>query len=114
MRGHEALEDFMRRTFDDDYSLYADVFEEDIAKILQHKLAENLAKDEAQELARRCARSEPDADKKVKALLDAAGLRMVSILQQGKRNTAKEFAEAYAQREPDAINLVDALLAASG
>jgi hypothetical protein len=112
--GHDALEHFLRRTFDDDYSLYAEAFEENLAEILQYNFAENLTEDEAQELAHRCARSEPDADKKVNALLDDARLHMVNILEQAKRKRVKELAEAYARREPDAINQVDELLAASG
>jgi hypothetical protein len=46
-RGHEALERFLRRRFDDNYSLYAEAFEENLAEILQHNLAKNLAEDEA-------------------------------------------------------------------
>jgi hypothetical protein len=112
--GHGALEHFLQRTFDEDYSLYAGVFEENLAEILQHNLPENLAEDEAQELARRCARSEPDADKKVYALLDAGRLHMRNILEQAKRDRAKELVRAYARREPNAIKQVDELLAASG
>jgi hypothetical protein len=112
--GHEALEHFLRRTFDRNYRLYTEAFEENLAGTLQSHFAQNLAEDEAQELAHRYVRSEPDATKKVSALLDAAGLRIVNILEQAKRNREKELAEAYARREPDAINQVDELLAASG
>jgi hypothetical protein len=109
-RGHNALEDFLRRTLGDNYSLYAEAFKESLAKILRA----NLAEDEAQELAHQCAWSESDADEKVNALLDAAGLDMDHILYQAKANRAKELVQAYARREPDAIKQVDELLAASG
>jgi hypothetical protein len=81
------------------YDLYAEAFEENLAEILQHNLAKDLAEDEAQELAHRWERSEPDAEKKVNALLTANGMYMDFILNQAKRSRAKKLAEALVRRE---------------
>jgi hypothetical protein len=57
--GHEALEDFLVRKLDCD--LYAEAFTKDLAENLQKYIEE----DEARELAKQCAWSEPGADEKV-------------------------------------------------
>ena len=104
--GQKALEDCLKPMLDCDMS----AFEEKLARALEQKIAE----DEAHELAYRCARSEPDADKKVDELLASVGLDQDDIVDFVRSKKAKELAQEYARREPDTIKLVDELLTSSG
>jgi hypothetical protein len=63
-RGLEALKQFLRKHLDY-YNHYQKDFEQDLAEILQDNLAEDQSEDDAQALAHKCARDEPDADDKV-------------------------------------------------
>ena len=110
--GSKALEKFLSGVLD--YDLYRADFEEILAETLQENLAEDQPEGFAQELARRCARNEPDAVEKVNKLLDAAGLDMDTILNIAKNHKVEELAQGYAQRLPGAIKQVTKLLASSG
>ena len=68
-RGLEALEDFLGENLD--YDLYSEHFADDLAEILQDNLPEDQAED-AQTLARECARNEADAVDKVKKFSPAS------------------------------------------
>jgi hypothetical protein len=70
-RGLKALEWFLREKLD--YDLYSEHFADDLAEILQDNLPEDQAED-AQTLARECARNEADAVDKVNKVL--AGIRL--------------------------------------
>jgi hypothetical protein len=116
--GHEALEEFLVRRLD--YDLYAEAFTKDLAENLQKYIEE----DEAQELAKQCAWSEPGADEKVHRVLIGRGgpdmheiMKMAKeyeIMKVAKEYTAKDLARAYARHEPKAIKQVNRILAYSG
>jgi antitoxin component HigA of HigAB toxin-antitoxin module len=117
---HEVLQHFFlnRRL---DYEAYAEDFAAALAENLAEILPESPEKDraeEANELAHRYARSQPDAIKKVRQLLKAAGLDadqiLDQILEQAKDQRAAALVREYARRQPEAIQLVNELLASSG
>ena len=110
-RGLEALEDFLRENLD--YDLYSEDFADDLAEILQDNLPEDQAED-AQTLARKCARNEPDAVDKVDEILAGIGLNMDQVLDDAKGRKAKELVQEYVRREPDAVTLVHELLTDAG
>jgi hypothetical protein len=103
---HKPLQDFLFKTLD--YRQYRQAFEETLAKILQEKLSQ----DQAQELAQRCAGSEPDAIKQVEILLQA--VRLNTILDRALADRAKDLAQEYARGEPRVIKQVTKVLARSG
>jgi hypothetical protein len=112
---HDELEVFL--THELNYAAYAETFEEVLAVILEELLPESPEKnraEEAKELARQYARSQPDAVKRVTLRLRAAGLDAENALQEVKVKKAKELAQAYTRREPEAITLVNELLASTG
>jgi hypothetical protein len=112
---HDELQGFLNERLD--YEAYAEDFAEALAEILVEILQESPQKDlaeEAQELAHQCARSQPDAIKKVRPRLEAAGLDADQILNQAKVQRAERLVQEYARREPEAIELVNELLASSG
>jgi hypothetical protein len=109
-RGLEALEGFLREKLD--YDLYAELFANDLAEILQDNLPEDQA-DSAKALAIQCALDEPDAVDKVNEML--AGIsRMDNILDGARARKAKELAQEYVRREPDAVTVVHELLSGAG
>ena len=110
-RGLEALEDFLGENLD--YDLYSEHFADDLAEILQDNLPEDQAED-AQTLARECARNEADAVDKVKKILAGIGLDMDEVLDDAKGRKAKELVQEYVRREPDAVTLVHELLTDAG
>ena len=110
-RGLKALEDFLGENLD--YDLYSEHFADDLAEILQDNLPEDQAED-AQTLARECARNEADAVDKVKKILAGIGLDMDEVLDDAKGRKAKELVQEYVRREPDAVTLVDELLTDAG
>ena len=77
-RGHEALEDFLRKHLD--YNHYRKRFTDDLTEILQNNLAEGQAED-AQTLAHDCGRNQSDAVDKVNKVLSRIGLHMDTILE---------------------------------
>jgi predicted Zn-dependent peptidase len=94
----------------DAFQAIRDIFREIVAQIIE----QSLPKDQAQELALRCAQSEPDAVEKVRELLANHKQDLEEVLDQAESARAEELAHAYARREPDAVNQVNELLAASG
>ena len=110
-RGLEALEDFLAEKLD--YDLYSEHFADDLAEILQDNLPEDQVED-AQTLARECARNEADAVDKVKKILAGIGLDMDEVLDDAKGRKAKELVQEYVRREPDAVTLVHELLTDAG
>jgi hypothetical protein len=111
--GLEALEQFLRKHLDY-YHHYQKDFEQDLAEILQDNLAEDQSEDDAQALAHKCARDEPDADDKVNQILAGINLDMGEILKLARARKAEELAQDYLQRKPGAIKLIDKLLAEAG
>jgi hypothetical protein len=107
----DQLEVFLTHALN--YEAYAEAFEEAVAELLPESPEKNRA-EEAKELARQYARSQPDAVRRVSARFDAAGLDAHDILEEVKAKKAKELAQAYARREPEVIRLVHELLAATG
>ena len=100
-RGLEALEDFLAEKLD--YDLYSEHFADQLAEILQVNLPEDQAED-AQTLARKRARNEPDAVDKVNKLLAGISLAMDDILDgapgpQGKRARAEVRAARTGRRD---------------
>ena len=93
-----------------DYRHYRQRFEENLTEILQKKLP----KDQAKDLAHRCARCESDAVQQVEAFLKAARLDMDEILNTAKATKREEIVQGYAQRKPAAIRQVNKLLASRG
>jgi hypothetical protein len=75
--GHEALEDFLCRTFDDDYRLF-DI--RDMAK-----------ESRARKMAQAHARHEPEAIEEVDELLAANGLTLHDIMAKGLAAKIEEF-----------------------
>ena len=112
---HTELQEFLNRRLD--YEAYAEAVAEALAEILAEILPEspqiNLA-EEAKELAHQYARSQPDAVKRVSALLEAARLDADRIMDRAKAERAEELAQKYARREPEATKLVKELLASNG
>jgi hypothetical protein len=109
-RGLKALEGFLGEQLD--YKLYSEHFADDLAQILQDNL-EDQAED-AQSLARECARNEPDTVDKVNGLLAGTGLNMDGILDSARAHKARELVQEYVRREPDAVTLVHELLTGAG
>jgi hypothetical protein len=112
-RGLEALKQFLRKHLDY-YNHYQKDFEQDLAEILQDNLAEDQSEDDAQALAHKCARDEPDADDKVNQILASINLDMGKILEHARARKAEQLAQDYLQRKPGAIKLIDKLLASAG
>jgi len=112
-RGLEALGQFLRAHLDY-YVHYQKYFEQDLAEILQDNLAEGQTEIDAQALAHKCARDEPDADDKVNQILAGINLDMDDILEPARARKAEELAHDYAQRKLGAIKLIDKLLAEAG
>ncbi len=75
---HESLKDFLIEAFE--FYQFRQGFEEILTEILQEKLPE----EEARDLARRCARSEPAADKKVEAFLQIRRQQIDNIVHDAK------------------------------
>jgi hypothetical protein len=104
-RGLEALEEFLCQHLDY-YDHYQKHFEQDLAEILQDNLTEDQSEDDAQALAHKCARDEPDADDKVNQILAGINLDMDDILKSARARKAEELAQDYLQRKPGAIKLI--------
>jgi hypothetical protein len=115
MRTHglEALQQFLRAHLDY-YVHYQEYFEQDLAEILKDNLAEGQTEIDAQALARKCARDEPEADDKANQILAGINLDMDDILEPARARKAEELAHDYAQHKPGAIKLIDKLLAEAG
>ena len=99
-RGLEGLEGFLAGQLD--YDLYSEHFADQLAEILRDNLPEDQVEN-AQTLARECARNEPAADDKVNELLAGIKLDMDDILDDAKGRKAKELVQEYVRREPDAV-----------
>jgi hypothetical protein len=110
-RGLKALEGFLAGQLD--YDLYSEQFADRLAEILRDNLPEDQVED-AQTLARECARNEPDADDKVNELLAGISIDMDEILDDAKVHKAKELVQEYVGREPDAVTLIRQLLTSTG
>jgi len=111
--GLEALEQFLDKYLDyyDHYQIY---FERELAEILRDNLAEGQTEVDAQELAHKCARDDPDSDDKVNQILAGINLEMDDVLKSARARKAEELTQDYLQRKPDAIKLIDKLLASAG
>jgi hypothetical protein len=109
----KALEQFLNKHLDY-YDHYQKHFEQDLVEILQDNLAEGQTEVDAQALAHKCARDEPDADDKVNQILADTDLDMDEILESAKARQAEELAYGYVQRKPGAIKLIHTLLAEAG
>jgi hypothetical protein len=109
IRAHalQALESFLAERLE--YYLYAELFVDDLAEILQNNLPEDQAKD-ARTLARECAQNEPEADAKVNEVLDGIGRDMDEVLDSARARKAKQLVQEYVRREPDAVTLVHEVL----
>jgi hypothetical protein len=112
-RGLKALEQFLDKHLDY-YDHYQKYFEQDLAEILQHNLAEDQSEADAQALAHKCAHDEPDADDKVNQILAGINMDMDDILKSARARKAEELAQDYLQRKPGAVKLIDKLLANAG
>src|SRR5215472_14741465 len=112
-RGLEALGQFSRAHLDY-YVHYQKYFEQDLAEILKDNLAEGQTEIDAQALAHKCARDEPDADDKVNQILAGINLDMGEILAGARARKAEELVQDYLQRKPGSIKVIDKLLADAG
>ncbi len=106
---HEALEAFLIEVLD--YSHYRGILEKILDQILEE---EKIPEDQAQDLARRYARSEPDSVKKVDAVLKTARVQVHVVEKTARGERAKELAQEFAQRKPAAIKQVSKFLASKG
>jgi hypothetical protein len=110
--GLKALEGFLAEHLD--YALYSEHFVDDLAQILRDNLPEDQAED-AQTLARECARNEPGAVDKVNEVLASTSLDdMDDILDAARASKVKELVQEYVRREPDAVTLINDLLTGAG
>jgi hypothetical protein len=101
-----ALESFL---FDElDYRDYRRCFELKLAELL----AEKFETEQAQDLARRYAWSEPEGAKKVETFLQDERLDVDTVLDYAKRHVAEKLARAFAQGKPS--KRVRKLLASRG
>src|SRR5262249_18673824 len=108
----KALERFLDKQIDDD--LYSDLVADYLMQCLQDKLSQDQAKD-AQKLADRCARNEPQAVAQTDSILAAVKLKNVHwFWSHARANKAKDLVLEYVRREPDAVTLVDEHLADAG
>ena len=80
-----------------------------LLKFFRTIFAEDQAED-AQSLARECARNEPDAVDKVNKVLAGIGVDMDHILDRARAQKAEELVQEYVRSEPDAVTLVHELL----
>jgi hypothetical protein len=103
----EALENFLGGY---DLSSGKD-FEDDIAAILRINIPQA---EDAQTLARKYTRNEPEAVDKVKKILTSVGLSKNQVLDYARRRKAKGLVQKYVRREPDAVTLVHELLTRAG
>ena len=107
--GLAALEAFLRAKLDD--HLCVDRF---VSLLREFPEGKNLPEDQAQTLARECARNEPAAVDKVNKILKPTSLDVDDILDGAKRLTARDLMQQYVRREAAAVTLVDELLAQAG
>jgi hypothetical protein len=107
-RGLAPLETFLRQNLG--YDLYSDLFADRLTEILERRLPE----DQAQTLARECARNEPDAVDKVNNILDNINQNLDRILENAQAEKAKEVAQGYVQHESEAVTLVEEHVAGAG
>ena len=110
-RGLKALEGFLAGKLD--YDLYSEHFADRLAEILRDNFPEDQVED-AQTLARECARNEPDAHDKVNELLAGTSLDMDEILDDAKGHKAKELVQEYVGRKPGAVTLIHQLFTSTG
>jgi hypothetical protein len=110
-RALEKLAAFLREELD--YNLYRDCFVDDLVEILEENLPQDQV-DNAQTLARQCARNERDAVDKVHKILDGAGLHMDNLLDRARARRVKELVKEYAQYESETIKLINELLSGAG
>jgi hypothetical protein len=110
-RANEVLEDLVRKNLE--YDLYAEHFADQLAEILRDNVPEDKAED-AQMLARACARNEPDAVDNVEKFLARIDRDMDDVLDGARARKAKELVQEYVGREPDAVTLIDQLLTGAG
>ena len=94
------------------YGVYAEDFAHDLASTLKDNLPGDQA-DTAEQLARACARNDPDAEDKVEEIFENAStfLDMNDNLNSARVGKADELTEKYVRRDPDAVKLVDEILA---
>ena len=110
-RANKVLEDLLRENLE--YDLYAEHFADQLAEILRDNVPEDKAED-AQMLARKCARNEPDAVDNVNKFLAGIDRDMDDVLDGARARKAKELVQEYVGREPDAVTLIDQLLTGAG
>jgi hypothetical protein len=110
-RGLKALEWFLSEKLD--YDLYSEHFADDLAEILQDNLPEDQAED-AQTLARECARNEADAVDKVNKVLAGIRLDLDNIRDHARAHRAEELVQEYVRHESEAVTLVDEHVAGAG
>jgi hypothetical protein len=106
----KALEKFLNAELDHDQ--YADDFADDLTRILEDNLPEDLA-GTAERLARACAWNDRDATAKenVAEILEYAGLpEMTEMLNSARAHRAGELAQNYVSCEPDAVAVVNKIL----
>jgi hypothetical protein len=103
-RGLERLKYVLDKELD--YDLYSERFADCLAEILQEEgQGEN-----AQMLARKCARDEPGAHEKANAVLAGTKLNVDGILKYARAQRAEELVQEYSRRDPDAVAMVNELL----
>ncbi len=96
-----------------DYDLYRDHFFKELANILQDVLPDEQSED-AQTLARKCARDDPAAVEKVNKVLADKGLDLDVIADGAQARKAQELVQDYGQSEPDAVERVNEFLTDAG
>ena len=106
-----ALQKLLSSKFD--YDLYSELFEADLANILENNLPDDGA-DDPVGLAHASALNDEHAVARINQILNAAGLHLDPILDRAKRRKASELVQAYFSGEPNATDLVSELLETAG
>jgi hypothetical protein len=104
----KALEEFLNAELDHDQ--YADDFADDLTRILEDNLPEDLA-GTAEQLARACASNDRDAKKNVAEILEYNDLPdMTEMLNSARAHRVEELAQNYVSCQPEAVAVVSKIL----
>jgi superfamily II DNA/RNA helicase len=105
----KTLKDFLTKNLSDDH--YRKKFEEALVKILQENLEEGQTREDAQGLARHCAKNSSDAVEAVNDILTRANLHIDELRGEARAEQAEEIVQDFLRHVPSAVRSVDRLLA---
>jgi hypothetical protein len=107
--GFEALETYLRKH--PGYDACRKRFKAYLVEILTDQ---DFSEDEANTLARQCALNKPEAEDKVKKILNRTGRNLDVLWQDARLDEAAELVQKCAQHDQDAVAQVGQLLEAAG